>query len=90
MRGYTDSNYRREPSPKEDHINTTSLGKGTNTLIDLEFDPEAGCLYIRLNKEPVETTKALVKDSVYIDYDGDGNAVGIEFLKAKTLKWTTL
>ncbi|MGC4105211.1 MAG: DUF2283 domain-containing protein [Thermomicrobiales bacterium] len=47
------------------------------------YDREADALYIRFSTHPIEDTVAL-SDSVYIDVDADGEAVGFEVLYVST------
>lgn len=49
---------------------------------DIQYDPEADVLYVRLKPgEPVARTVGL-DDSRLIDYSADGGVVGLEFLDA--------
>lgn len=49
--------------------------------VDVRYDPERQLLYVRLKSPhgPVVTTEDFGGDR-YVDYDGDGDVVGIEFL----------
>ena len=47
----------------------------------ISYSKEADTLYIRLNDRKVETSDE-VSDDVILDFDKDGNVVGIEILNA--------
>ena len=46
------------------------------------FDPEADALHIRFKEVPVEESDE-DKSGLILDYDADGNVVGIEILNAR-------
>lgn len=45
----------------------------------IEFDPIADALYLELSDSEVEKTEE-IKPGVNMDYDADGNIVGVEIL----------
>lgn len=45
----------------------------------IEFDPIADALYLELTDSEVEKTEE-IKPGVMMDYDADGNIVGVEVL----------
>jgi len=45
----------------------------------IEFDPIADALYLELSGSEVEKTEE-IKPGVMMDYDADGNIVGVEVL----------
>lgn len=45
----------------------------------IEFDPIADALYLELTDSEVEKTEE-IKPGVIMDYDADGNIVGVEVL----------
>lgn len=45
----------------------------------IEFDPIADALYLELTDSEVEKTEE-IKPGVMIDYDADGNIIGVEVL----------
>lgn len=45
----------------------------------IEFDPIADALYLELAESEVEKTEE-IKPGVMVDYDADGNIVGVEVL----------
>ncbi|MHB9118847.1 MAG: DUF2283 domain-containing protein [Burkholderiales bacterium] len=45
----------------------------------IEFDPIADALYLELANGEVEKTEE-IKPGVIMDYDGDGNVIGVEVL----------
>lgn len=45
----------------------------------LEFDPEADAVYLEISDADVERSEQ-IKPGVVIDFDSDGNVVGIEVL----------
>lgn len=45
----------------------------------IEFDPIADALYLELTESDIEKTEE-IKPGVMIDYDNDGNIVGVEVL----------
>lgn len=45
----------------------------------IEFDPIADALYLELTASEVEKTEE-IKPGVMIDYDADGNIIGVEVL----------
>ncbi|MBZ0309453.1 MAG: DUF2283 domain-containing protein [Anaerolineae bacterium] len=45
----------------------------------IEFDPIADALYLELTDSDIEKTEE-IKPGVMIDYDADGNIVGVEVL----------
>lgn len=45
----------------------------------LEFDPEADAVYLEITPADVERSEQ-IKPGVVIDYDIDGNVVGVEVL----------
>ncbi|MBZ0092402.1 MAG: DUF2283 domain-containing protein [Sulfuricellaceae bacterium] len=45
----------------------------------IEFDPIADALYLELASGEVEKTEE-IKPGVIMDYDGDGNVIGVEVL----------
>jgi uncharacterized protein YuzE len=49
----------------------------------IEYFPDTDSLYIDLSPAPSVDSKE-VSDGVVIDYDGDGNIVGIDIDQAKT------
>jgi len=53
-------------------------------LAPLQYDDEAHALYIQLKKGRVKETDPLT-DSILLDLDNRGNALGVEILLPKTL-----
>lgn len=49
----------------------------------LTFDQEADAVYIYFSQRPVARTEEL-GDAVAVDYDADGEPVGVEFLSVST------
>lgn len=47
----------------------------------IRYDPSVDALYIRLREGPIEESDE-VASGIIIDYDKDGNAMGIEILDA--------
>jgi len=47
----------------------------------LEYAPAADALYVRLNDQPIIESEQ-IKPGIVLDYDEDGNVVGIEVLGA--------
>ena len=47
----------------------------------MHYSHEADALYIRLKENNIENTEE-VSDNIIMDYDKDGNVVGIEVLSA--------
>ncbi len=45
----------------------------------IEFDPEVDALYVQLTEGDVEATEE-IKPGVMLDYDADGNILGLEVL----------
>ena len=45
----------------------------------LEFDPQADAAYLEISDAEIETTKQL-KPGIIVDYDAQGQIVGIEVL----------
>lgn len=45
----------------------------------LTYDPDANALYVKFSDHPIEETVSL-SDSVYVDIDAEGEAVGFEVL----------
>lgn len=45
----------------------------------IEFDPIADALYLELSDSEVEKTEE-IKPGVMMDYDADGNIIGVEVL----------
>ena len=48
----------------------------------IKYDPEADAMYITLKEAEVETTKE-IEQNLILDYDKDGNVIGIEILFVK-------
>ncbi len=48
----------------------------------ITYDPEADAMYIYINKSKVKETKK-INDNTIVDYDKEGNIVGIELLFIK-------
>lgn len=49
----------------------------------ITYDPEADAMYVHIAKQEISHTIP-VNDSLLVDVDRDGNAVGIEILDAST------
>lgn len=45
----------------------------------LEFDPIADALYLEISDNPVEKSEE-IKPGIILDYDAEGNIVGVEVL----------
>ena len=45
----------------------------------LTYDEQADAVYVRFRRSPVTRTEEL-SDSVAVDYDAEGHALGVEFL----------
>ena len=45
----------------------------------IEFDPEVDALYVQLAEGDIETTEE-IKPGVMLDYDDNGNILGLEVL----------
>ena len=52
------------------------------TTPQIQLDPNAGSLYIRLNHSPVHHTREF-GDFRMVDYDAQGRIVGVEFLQIR-------
>ena len=50
-------------------------------MIRFEYSPDENLLYVALGEGPAAETVE-VEESVYVDLDGDGRPIGIEFLNA--------
>ena len=48
----------------------------------ITYDPDADAMYIRLKEGKVNKTKEVDKNTI-LDYDKDGNVIGIEILFVK-------
>jgi uncharacterized protein YuzE len=48
-------------------------------LMKLEFDPAADAAYLEISDQDVESSQE-IKPGVIIDYDAQGNVVGVEVL----------
>jgi len=48
--------------------------------VRVHVDPEADALYIRLNETPIESSEE-VRPGVVLDFDADGEVIGIEMLR---------
>ena len=50
--------------------------------MNIRYDPDADALYIRLKEGKVSETKE-VDENTILDYDAEGNVIGIELLFVK-------
>ena len=50
--------------------------------MEITYDPSARAVYMRIAKKKHKgfNTKELQQDSIYVDYNRDGNIIGIEVL----------
>ncbi len=47
-----------------------------------EYDPKADAAYLKISEKEVKDTREIV-DGITLDYDSDGNVIGIEILSLK-------
>jgi uncharacterized protein YuzE len=60
------------------------LGPGSTALIQTTYDPEADLLRLRFGPEAAAYDGATeVAPGVFVEFDADGNAIGIEILSVK-------
>lgn len=55
--------------------------------VKITYDPEVDAMYIQWSDQPVANTREM-PDGTVVDYDAQGQPVGVELLNVQTLKST--